>query len=326
MLCDILSASDPQAIERAATLLRAGKLVAFPTETVYGLGANALDATAVARIFTAKGRPATNPVIVHVADIEHAKQLATDWPDAATNLAEGFWPGPLTLVLPKAAAVPDIVTAGGPTIALRIPSHPVALALLRSCGLPLAAPSANRSTELSPTCAAHVRRGLADRIDLILDGGPTTGGLESTVLDITTDPPTLLRPGLVTIAEIEAIIGPIQRGGANNAEQPARSPGQLARHYSPRTPLTIVKNSQQHVQALAASDVRVGWVTHIDSGEVPGVSRVLLPIDPVSYSARLYAALHDLDAAGVARIIVEPPPEDDNWLAVRDRLGRAAKM
>ena len=324
MLCDTLHATAPHAIEQAATLLRAGRLVAFPTETVYGLGANALDATAVARIFTAKGRPATNPVIVHVADIKHAKQLATDWPEAASSLAERYWPGPLTLVLPKAAAVPDIVTAGGPTIALRIPSHPVALALLRSCGLPLAAPSANRSTELSPTCAEHVQRGLADRIDLILDGGPTTGGLESTVLDITTDPPTLLRPGLVTIAEIEAIIGPIQRGGANDADQPARSPGQLARHYSPRTQLTIVKNSQQHVQALAASGVRIGWVTHIDSGEVPGVSRVLLPVDPVSYSARLYAALHDLDAASLARIIVEPPPEDENWLAVRDRLRRAA--
>ncbi len=325
MRCDTLSAADPAAIARAATLLRAGQLVAFPTETVYGLAANALEAAAVARIFAAKGRPATNPVIVHVADLASAKSLVSAWPPLATRLAGRFWPGPLTLVLPKASIVPDIVTAGGQTVALRIPSHPAALALLRACGLPLAAPSANRSTELSPTLAEHVQQSLADRIALILDGGPTSGGLESTVLDVTTDPPTLLRPGLVTIAEIEAVIGRIARTGSSNSESPARSPGQMERHYSPRTPLTVASASRDVVLAERAAGNRVGWLTHEDTGEVPGVSRVLLPADPVSYSARLYAALHSLDDLGLERIIVEATPDDDAWLAVRDRLQRAAE-
>jgi L-threonylcarbamoyladenylate synthase len=200
------------AIAHAAHVLQEGGLVAFPTETVYGLGANALDPAAVAKIFAAKGRPATNPIIVHIATIDEASALAGAWPDVAQQLADRFWPGPLTLVLPKQAHVPDLVTAGGATVALRMPAHPVALALLRACGFPLAAPSANRSSELSPTLPEHVLRGLADRIDLLLDAGPTSGGLESTVLDLTTQPPRLLRPGLVTIAELEALLGPIVRG------------------------------------------------------------------------------------------------------------------
>src|SRR5262249_34135404 len=181
----ILCAVDPhspnaEAITGAARLLRAGGLVAFPTETVYGLGANALDASAVARIFAAKGRPANNPLIVHVAEADEARQVAADWPEAAARLAERFWPGPLTLVLPKRAIVPDAVTANGPTLAVRVPAHPVAQALLRAAGVPVAAPSANRSTELSPTRAEHVLRGLDGRIDVLLDGGPTAGGIEST--------------------------------------------------------------------------------------------------------------------------------------------------
>src|SRR5438128_2586209 len=202
---------EPAAIARAAAILRQGRLVAFPTETVYGLGANALDAAAVARVFEVKGRPPTNPLIVHVAGADQIAQVAADWPDVAARLAERFWPGPLTLVLPKRRELPDIVTAGGPTVAVRVPAHPVAQALLKEAGVPVAAPSANRSTGLSPTTAAHVLRGLADRIDLILDGGPTSGGIESTVLDVTTSPPRLLRPGLVTPAAIEAIVGPIAR-------------------------------------------------------------------------------------------------------------------
>src|SRR5262245_52423466 len=180
---------EAQAIARAAVVLRAGGLVAFPTETVYGLGANALDATAVRRIFTAKGRPANNPLIVHVAGAAHVGRVAAAWPALAARLAERFWPGPLTLILPRSAAVPDEVTAGGPTVAVRVPAHPVARALLEAAGVPVAAPSANRSTQLSPTTAAHVLRGLNGRIDLLLDGGPTAGGLESTVLDLTTEPP-----------------------------------------------------------------------------------------------------------------------------------------
>jgi len=315
---------DPDAIARAAHILRTGGLVAFPTETVYGLGANALDAVAVARIFAAKGRPATNPIIVHVASIDDAKKLVSAWPVNAHLLAERFWPGPLTLVLPKQTHVSDLVTAGGPTIALRMPAHPVALALLHAAGLPIAAPSANRSTELSPTLPAHVLRGLADCIGLLLDAGPTTGGLESTVLDLTADPPRLLRPGLVTIAQLEALLGPIDRAESAEDDQPARSPGQMRRHYAPRTPLEMTTPSRLHVEELWQQGLRVGWLTYVDEAPPAGVLRILLPADPVSYSAQLYAALHQLDSAELDRIIVETPPNGDDWLAVLDRLRRAS--
>ena len=289
---------------------------------MYGLGANALDATAVAKIFAAKGRPARNPIIVHVAEIDEAKKLVSGWPTLAQKLAERFWPGPLTLVLPKAACVPDLVTAGGPTVALRLPAHPVALALLRACRLPLAAPSANRSTELSPTLPEHVLHGLADSIDLMLDAGATSGGLESTVLDVTTDPPRLLRPGLVTVAQLEALVGPIDRS-ISSEEEPMRSPGQLRRHYAPKTPLEVVAKSRHRVEELCGQGLRVGWLTHLEENET-GALRVVLPGDVVGYSAHFYAALHWLDAAGLDRIVVEAPPAGDDWLAVQDRLRRAA--
>ncbi|HMF19354.1 MAG TPA: L-threonylcarbamoyladenylate synthase, partial [Gemmataceae bacterium] len=223
---------DSDAIARAAEILRNGGLVAFPTETVYGLGANALDPAAVARIFQAKGRPPQNPLIVHVAKLETTANLAADWPEKATELAERFWPGPLTLVVRKRACVPDAVTAGGDTVALRVPSHPVALALLKAANIPIAAPSANRSTLLSPTRAEHVLHGLEGRIDLLLDAGPTPGGLESTVLDVTTNPPRLLRPGLISPAELGAVIGPIIQKESPNPGDTLRSPGMLGRHYA----------------------------------------------------------------------------------------------
>lgn len=326
MPCDVLTvdARDPDmaAIARAARVLQSGGLVVFPTETVYGLGANALDASAVARIFDAKGRPATNPLIVHVASVQQTKELVAQWPDTAQRLADRFWPGPLTLVLPKASHVPDIVTAGGPTVAIRMPAHPVALALLRACALALAAPSANRSTELSPTLPEHVLRSLGDRINLLLDAGPTPGGIESTVLDVIVDPPRLLRPGLVTVAELESVVGSI----ATTSDEAgiARSPGQMPRHYAPRTPLEVVSDSRSRVEQLNREGKRVGWLTHRDQGEVAGVLRILLPGDTVSYSAQLYAALHQLDAAGLDRIVVETPPPGDDWLAVHDRLRRAS--
>ena len=328
MPCEILrvdvESPDPTAIARAARFLQGGGLVAFATETVYGLGANALDATAVAKIFAAKGRPARNPIIVHVAELNDAKKLVNAWPALAQTLAERFWPGPLTLVLPKAACVPDLVTAGAPTVALRMPAHPVALALLRACKLPLAAPSANRSTELSPTLAEHVLAGLADRIDLVLDAGPTTGGLESTVLDLTTEPPRMLRPGLVTIAELDALIGPIDRSiPSPKDEQPIRSPGQMRRHYAPQTPLEVTLHSRRRVEEMCGQGFLVGWLTHLVEGETT-VLRVVLPAEAIGYSAQLYAALHRLDAAGLDRIVVEAPPAGDEWLAVRDRLRRAA--
>jgi L-threonylcarbamoyladenylate synthase len=323
--------TEPEAdvIARAAAVLRGGGLVAFPTETVYGLGANALEPAAVARIFAAKGRPATNPLIVHVAQPADALRVAATWPDAAARLAERFWPGPLTLVLPRRDEVPDAVTAGGPTVAVRLPAHPVARALIRAAGVPVAAPSANRSAQLSPTRAEHVLTGLDGRIDLLLDGGPTAGGLESTVLDVTAAPPRLLRPGLVTPAEVEAVLGGIARSAPPGAPtgEPLPSPGMQRRHYAPRAVLECVEgDGQERAEELARAGVSVGWLAW---GEVPGaadagVRVVAMPRDPKAYARSLYAVLHSLDACGVGRIVVASPPDTEEWLAVRDRLRRAA--
>ncbi len=304
--------ADAAGIAEAAGVLRSGGLVAFPTETVYGLGANALDPVAVAGIFVAKGRPATNPLIVHVATVDDVLPLVTTWPPLAQRLAERFWPGPLTLVLPRRAVVPDITTASGPTVAVRVPAHPVALALLRATGLPIAAPSANRSTELSPTTAEHVHASLDGRIDLILDGGPTPGGIESTVIDLSGETPRLLRPGLISPTDLEALLGSIARPTqvVEQSESPMPSPGMLARHYAPRTPLACLETSPESVPEGCVL-VRFG-------------PDELLPDDPEAASARLYALLHELDARGLIGIYVVLPPDTPEWLAVRDRLVRAA--
>ncbi|MBI1915167.1 MAG: threonylcarbamoyl-AMP synthase [Planctomycetes bacterium] len=323
---------DPQSpetipIARAAEVLRRGGLVAFPTETVYGLGANALDAAAVRRIFEAKGRPANNPIIVHVAEVEQARQLVAVWPLVGERLAVRFWPGPLTLVLPRRDMVPDIVTAGGPTVAVRMPAHPVSLALIRAAGLPIAAPSANRSTQLSPTRAEHVLHAMQGRIDLLLDGGPTSGGLESTVLDLTSAPPRLLRLGLITRSEIEAIIGPIVVSSAPpTGEASLPSPGMLPRHYAPRTPLECAADGSARVKELREAGLRVGRLALSDGGEIelPGVTTVRMPAEPSAYAAQFYATLHVLDAAGLDRIVVDLPPDHEEWLAIRDRLRRAS--
>jgi L-threonylcarbamoyladenylate synthase len=317
------------AIAQAAEVLRGGGLVAFPTETVYGLGANAFDSQAVAGVFTAKGRPSHNPLIVHVADIIAAIELATEWPAKAQALAEHFWPGPLSLVVPKSDRVVDLVTAGGPTVAVRVPAHPVALALLRATALPLAAPSANRSSGLSPTRAEHVLAGLDGRIPLVLDGGPTPGGIESTVLDVTTSPPRLLRPGPVTPSQLEAIVGPVA-GPEVAPGQPLRAPGLLSRHYAPRTPLEGTQdNGWGRVDQLRSQGVRVGWITFGDPPQelvaAEGVT-LAMPTEPAAYAAELFAALHILDGAKVDRIVVELPPQGEAWLAVRDRLRRAARL
>ncbi|HZT79315.1 MAG TPA: L-threonylcarbamoyladenylate synthase [Gemmataceae bacterium] len=319
----------PEAVARAAAVLRAGGLVALPTETVYGLAANALDPAAVARIFAAKGRPANNPLIVHAADPDAARRVAADWPGAAEELAARFWPGPLTLVLPKQDLVPDVVTAGGPTVAVRVPAHSVALAVIRAAGVPVAAPSANPSSQLSPTCAEHVLRGLGGRIEMILDAGPTAAGVESTVLDLTASPPRLLRPGPVTPVMIEAVIGPVEVPAhlVASAGEPLRSPGLLGRHYAPRAALEVADgDGRERAEELARSGQRVGWLTFgVGRGQGhPRLTAVVMPRDPAEYAARLYAVLHELDAAGVERVVVARPPEGPGWLAVRDRLRRAA--
>jgi L-threonylcarbamoyladenylate synthase len=314
--------TDDPAIAEAAGILAAGGLVAFPTETVYGLGADGLNPEAVARIYAAKGRPATNPVILHVEGIAAAKALVTQWPETAQRLAERFWPGPLTLVLPASETVPAIVRAGGPTVALRCPDHPIALALIRATGRPLAAPSANRSQHLSPTLAEHVASGLGEAVALILDGGPTAAGLESTILDLSGARPRILRPGPIGAGELTELLGLVERWeGSVPAGEIQAAPGMAERHYSPRARLELVERSAGLREAA-------GRVAYVAFGALPplpeGVRGVVLPLDAAVAGTRFYALLHELDDAGFERVVMERPPEDDTWLALRDRLQRAA--
>lgn len=319
---------DPATIARAAAVLRDGGLVAFPTETVYGLGANALDPSAIARIYAAKGRPSTNPLIVHVADAAAARDLASAWPAAAEALARAFWPGPLTLVLPKRAHVPDAATAGLPAVGVRVPAHPVALALIRAAGVPVAAPSANRSTELSPVSAAHVARSLEDRVDVILDGGAAHVGIESTVVDLTGARPRILRPGHVSAAEIAALVGPLDETARASSPGSAQlAPGQMDRHYAPRARLVLADAGEAGPRALAAAararGDAVGLVS-LGGLELDADVAARLPRDPAGCAARLYATLHAFDDEGCALVVVEQPPREPAWDAVRDRLERAA--
>jgi L-threonylcarbamoyladenylate synthase len=312
---------DPGEIDHAARLLRNGRLVAFPTETVYGLGANALDAEAVARIYAVKRRPATSPLIVHVASIEMAQSLVANWPEIADRLARRFWPGPLTLVLEKQLerppAIPPIVTAGLPTVGLRMPAHPIALALIRAAGVPLAAPSANRFTELSPTTADHVRLSLGSDIDYILDGGPCSVGIESTVLSLAGRRPILLRPGGISRAELETIVGPV--ASAQEAQAGAHpSPGMHPRHYSPRTPLLLVKDGKLPDKGPGI------YLQHRHLPPRESIQTIQMPAAAPDYAAALYEALHQADAGNYNWIAVEVPPSTPEWEAVQDRLRRAA--
>ncbi len=286
----------------------------FPTETVYGLGANALDATAVAKIYRIKGRPSTSPLIVHVASVEAAQAIVQEWPESASRLAARFWPGPLTLVLRKRAIVPDIVTAGLDTVGVRMPDHPLALELIRQAGVPVAAPSANRFTELSPTRVEHLPESVRQAADLILDGGPSPVGIESTVLSLAADPPQLLRPGMISRAELEALVGPVAPAGRIENAHPA--PGMHRKHYSPATPLVLVSEGRLP-QAGRGAYVWMAW-------PAPAARTFAMPSDPAGYAARLYEVLHELDREGYDWIAVERPPATPEWAAIIDRLERAA--
>jgi L-threonylcarbamoyladenylate synthase len=305
---DRVVAPDAAGIRRAVAILRAESVVAFPTETVYGLGANAFSAKAIGEVYRLKNRPSWNPLIVHVASVDAARALAATWPDAADALAAKFWPGPLTMVVERAAHLPG---AANGTIAIRIPAHEVALRLLEACELPLAAPSANRSEGISPTTAEHVIRSLPD-VPLVLDGGPSSWGIESTVLDLTTATPTLLRPGALSLRALRSVTGAIrlpESGPADGAARP--SPGMSRRHYAPRAKVIMVADLSTVDRGGLAGPI--GELTY--DGE-----------DPAGCAADLYAALHRLDDAGVATILIQEPPATEDWLAIRDRLGRAAAI
>jgi L-threonylcarbamoyladenylate synthase len=317
------------AVERASALLRAGQVVAVPTETVYGLAANALDPVAVQRIFTVKGRPAHNPIIVHVASLEMAAECASQWPVTAQKLAQAFWPGPLTLILPRTPSIPDIVSAGGPTVGIRWPSHPFIQALIRHCGFPLAAPSANLSNRVSPTSAAHVARQLGNRIPLIVDGGQAQVGIESTVVDLSTDPPRVLRPGMIHEQALLAVTASLETGSAP-APGLLKSPGQLRKHYSPRARLVLWswQSDEELLQQIGSCGVPPSAIHVVAHSSIPTVlaaGRVsVIPHDPEAFARALYAELHACDEAGAGLIIVEMPPAGPEWRAIVDRLRRAA--
>jgi L-threonylcarbamoyladenylate synthase len=305
--------ASPDDIHKAAQLLRSGELVVFPTETVYGLGANALDAAAVRKIYALKGRPATSPLIVHVASVAEARELAAEWPEDAERLAHEFWPGPLTIVVPKKTVIPGEVTAGLATVGLRLPRHSVALALLREAGVPVAAPSANRFTQLSPTTAQHVREAFGDETPFLLDGGPCEVGLESTVIAVTPDGLEVLRPGMAFVDEAaRAAWAAAEQAG----EAAHRSPGQHKKHYSPRTRVVLVNRGHLPKQGRGA----YLWFAY----NAAAAWQLRMPEQPEAYAAKLYSVLHDLDREGYDWIAVELPPHAAEWAAIRDRLTRAA--
>lgn len=314
-----------QPIDRAVALLRAGALVAFPTETVYGLGADASNAAAVARIFAAKGRPADHPLIVHLAGFEQVEHWAREIPAAAVTLARRFWPGPLTLILPRAATVLDVVTGGQDTVGLRIPSHPLAQELLRAFGGGVAGPSANRFGRISPTTAAHVRDELGDRVDLILDGGPCEVGIESTIVDLSSGQPALLRPGRITVTQLEAALGaPLRRPSSASP----RVSGSLAAHYAPAKPMDLVATARMDEHLAACRRGGVGGLIAVYAFDAPGTHGELLwraaPPDCDDYAHDLYAVLREFDASSCTRIVVATPPDAPQWSGVQDRLRRAA--
>lgn len=338
---------DPDLVAEAAAVIRRGGLVAFPTETVYGLGANALDEDAVARLFAAKGRPASDPLIVHLAHIGQLATVARDIPPVARLLGARFWAGPLTIVLHKQPVVPDSVTAGQPTVAVRVPAHRVARALMEACGVPVAAPSANRFSRPSPTRAAHVLADLEGRVDLVLDGGPTPIGVESTIVDCTRTPPVLLRPGGITYEQLAPVVpGLMVESRQGTADRPQAAPGQLLRHYAPAAPLTLYVGSPSEVQARMGLDARsavgkgqrVGILAPDEDvlALTPGLAapaasgRVLLRAygrraDAEVAARGLFDVLRHLDAEQPDVILAADVGPDALGAAIRDRLSRAAE-
>ena len=331
---------DPTAMNQAGATLQRGGLVAFPTETVYGLGANALDATAVARIYAAKGRPANNPLIVHIDSPAQLTEVAVNVPDLAWRLAEHFWPGPLTLVLKRHPNIPDNVSMGRDTVAVRLPSHPVAQALIAAAGVPVVAPSANRFTRPSATTAQHVLADLEGRIDIILDGGPTPIGLESTVLDVTTSPPVVLRPGGTTLEALQQVVPDVQQAQAqvamaDEAARPA-SPGMLVKHYSPEAEVllfagpaaAVIARMQAEAQTRTTAGQRVGVLaTDEDAALFDDVAIETLgpACDLEQIGQRLFSALRTLDERGVEVILVRQVDPAGLGVTINDRLLRAAE-
>jgi len=310
-------------VAEAVRLLRAGKLVAFPTETVYGLGADASNTAAVRGIFAAKGRPPTNPLIAHVADEAMAQRYAAKWPDAAQSLARLFWPGPLTLVVQKSPSIVDEATARRPTVGLRAPDHPLAQELLREFDGAICAPSANRSMRISPTTAQHVRDDLGDRVDLILDGGPCRVGIESTVLDVSGSAPIILRLGAITREQIEQVIGPVNVfQGSVETVKAAVSPGLQEIHYAPKTPAFRYEGESfegkppiGRIAAIVLTDAQLdGAHWHRQMSQSSD-----------EYARQLYSALREADQSSADAILIQMPPAESQWAAIRDRLTRATQ-
>jgi L-threonylcarbamoyladenylate synthase len=336
-VAQILSTDTPQLFEaavlRAVALLRAGQVVALPTETVYGLAANALDANAVARVFEIKGRPANNPIIGHVADLAMARRCVSLWPVLADLLARAFWPGPLTLVLPRAPEIPDILTAGGPTVAIRWPRHPFIQEVIQRCGFPLAAPSANLSNRVSPTTAGHVAGQLGHKITLIIDGGPSQVGIESTVVDLSSTQPRVLRPGMIHREALLAITGEFD-AGPNSPAGPLKSPGLLQKHYAPRARLILCawKNDEELRAQVAKRSIPFGKTHIIAHTNIPSASALewasvnVIPHDAEAFARAIYAQLHECDDAGAELIVIESLPKSYEWRALSDRLNRAATI
>jgi L-threonylcarbamoyladenylate synthase len=332
-VAEVLPAHTPAlfqaAVTRAAELLRAGEVVALPTETVYGLAANALDASAVERIFQIKGRPSHNPIIVHVASANMARRCVKHWPPLAERLARAFWPGPLTLVLPRAEEIPAIVTAGGPTVGVRWPSHPMIQAVIRACDSPLAAPSANPSNRVSPTTAQHVFKELGHQIRLIVDGGQCQIGIESTVLDVSVSPPRILRLGMIHEQALLAVTGRLALDADGGAEV-LKSPGLLRKHYSPRARLAISSwRDQLELEAqTSTSNVPPSAIHIIAHTRIPALAHFrrvsVIPHDAEAVVRAIYAELHQCDEAGAELIVVEALPDSPEWRPIADRLNRAA--